>query len=406
MKKPKISVIAAICMVIVCAIVAGCAATGPNAEKKPETKQTSYLPATYKYVGEVETYRGHIEATTIEKQFTYDDAGRCIQCTVNEVLEQREHLSSTYRYSHSTYEFSYDENGNLIRRSKDTTVKQGLRETHLLTTYTFQYTYNSNGQAERCVMERTSSFDDGETQSNETATDTYGFAYDKKGNLVALTVGTEDTCWYYYSYDKQGRMTAQTYCALLPETDPQSEQYKYRYTQIAYERDAQGKVTSTYDQHAHSTENVGAEGVDQLEYTFNVNAYTFYCDANGNLTGVKEPNQYHYDENGQWIPEEKHETVKYRGEEIDRLLARYTQDEQGNIIKFENYQYTEELTYTALELTPTQMAQAQRFFVHRNPATDVCELPAYVFGYFYPDWHPGGASYLNYFVTLFKNLPW
>lgn len=396
MKKWKVPVTVAICVVLFCAIFTGCVTDGSSDEEAPEVKRTVYLPATYRFEGEREIDKWSKEQVTVEKQFTYDDAGRCVRCVITEDSETRGHWVQTIT-------FVYDTLGNVISQRKQSKSEKNGRVVESDTQYTIRYTYDENGRAECCEVERVFSSSNG---TNETSGETYAFAYDKRGNLVTLTVGTEDAYWYYYSYDEQGRMIAQTDCTLLPEDAPQAEQYKYRYVQIVYERDAQGKVISTYDQYAYSTENVGAEGLDQLEYKKNVVVYTFYYDAKGNLTGVKEPDQYKYDENSQWIPEEKHETIKYRGETIDRLLAKYTQDEQGNIIKFENYQYTEEITYTALELTKTQAARAERFFTHPADMAEICKVPVYVFRHFYPDWHPGGAAYLNIFVNFFKNLPW
>lgn len=410
MKKWKVQITVAICMVLICAMFGGCVAAGPgvegntdapavagsSAEKEPEVKQTLYLPATYRFVGEREIDKWSKEQVTIEKQLTYDDAGRCVLCVITEDSETRGHWVQTIT-------FVYDTFGNVISERKQSKSEKNGRVVESDTQYTIHYTYDENGRAERCEIERVFSNSNG---TNETSVETYAFSYDEHGNLVALTVGTEGACWYYYSYDEQGRMIAETSCVLLQEGAPNADKYKYRYTQRVYSRNEQGKVTSDYYQSAYSVENVGAAGLDHLEFQFDGNGYyAFHYDANGNLSGVNEPDQYKYDENGLWIPEEKHETIKYRGETIDRLLAKYTQDEQGNIIKFENYQYTEEITYTALELTKTQAARAERFFNHRSLLGEVCMMPDYVFQNFYPDWLPG-ITYYNYFMNFFKTLPW
>ncbi len=410
MRKWKLQITAAICMLLICAMFAGCVAAGPgveenpstptvvgsSAETVPEVKQTVYLPATYRFEGERAVDQWTTEQVTVEKQFAYDDAGRCIQCVVTEDSETRGHWVQTIT-------FAYDALGNVISERKQSKSEKNGRVFESDTQYTIRYTYDENGRAERCEVEMLFS---NSNSDNKMSVETYAFAYDERGNLVTLTVGTEGACWYYYSYDEQGKMIAETSCVPLQEDAPNADKYKYRYTQRVYSRNEQGKVTSDYYQFAYSAENVGAAGLDQLEFQFNSKGYyTFHYDANGNLSGVNEPDQYKYDENGQWIPEEKHETIKYRGEEIDRLLAKYTQDEQGNIIKFENYQYTEEITYTALELTQTQAARAERFFNHRSCLGEVCMVPDYVFQNFYPDWLPG-VTYYNYFMNVFKNLPW
>ena len=410
MKKWKVQITAAICMLLICAMFGGCVAAGPgvegntdaptvagsSAETVPEVKQTVYLPATYRFEGERAVDQWTTEQVAVEKQFSYDDAGRCIQCVVTEDSEARGHWVQTIT-------FAYDALGNVISERNQSKSEKNGRVFESDTQYTIRYTYDENGRAERCEIERVFSNSNG---TNQTSAETYAFAYDERGNLVTLTVGTEGACWYYYSYDEQGKMIAETSCVPLQEDAPNADKYKYRYTQRVYSRNEQGMVTSDYYQFAYSVENVGVAGLDQLEFQFEGNGYyTFHYDANGNLSGVNEPDQYKYDENGQWIPEEKHETIKYRGEEIDRLLAKYTQDEQGNILKFENYQYTEEITYTALELTQTQVARAERFFNHRSCLGEVCMMPDYVFRNFYPDWLPG-ITYYNYFMNFFKNLPW
>lgn len=396
MKNLKNTIIVFICMVLIFAMFTGCVNDGASDEEAPEVKRTVYLPATYRFEGEREIDKWSKEQVAVEKQFTYDDAGRCVRCVITEDSETRGHWVQTIT-------FVYDTFGNVISEREQSKSEKNGRVVESDTQYTIRYTYDENGRAERCEIERVSSNSNG---TNETSAETYAFAYDKRGNLVTLTVGTEDACWYYYSYDEQGRMIAETSCVLLQEGAPNADKYKYRYTQRVYSRNEQGKVTSDYYQSAYSVENVGAAGLDQLEFQFDGNGYyTFHYDANGNLSGVNEPDQYKYDKNGRWIPEEKHETIKYRGETIERLLAKYTQDEQGNIIKFENYQYTEEITYTALELTKTQAARAERFFNHRSWLGEVCMMPDYVFQNFYPDWLPG-ITYYNYFMNFFKNLPW
>lgn len=394
-----------LCCMLACAMFAGCVAAGPGGQEEPEAKQTVYLPATYKYVGERKnTMDGKKETYTIEKQFTYDDAGRCVSCVITEDSQELGHRVFTLT-------FAYDEQGNLICEYQQGKTERGVHVTEGDSQYTLRYTYDEQGCVEHCEIERTYHYIiDGETSGSGTSTKSYGIAYDTQGNLIALTVGTEGQLWYYYSYDEQGQMIAQTECTLLPEGDPNADLYKYRYVQTVYERDAQGKITSTYGKLAYSTENVGQSGLDRLEFEFSGNCYVFHYDENGNLTdynlpGVTESEQQKYDENGQWIPEDKYETIKYRGEMIDRVLAKYTLDEQGNVIKFENYQYTEELTYTALELTQTQAKRTEHFFHDPTFTSQACELPNYVFRNFYPSWWRS-PTYYSYFVNLFKNLPW
>lgn len=406
MKKLKARITIAICMMLICAIFTGCTAAEPSVEEAPETKQTFYLPETYRFEGEQTVDTWFTEYVVIEKQFTYDDAGRCTQCVVTEDSESHGHWVQNFT-------FTYNERGNLITaRDQSRSEKRG----HVFesdTQYTIRYTYDQKGRVVECEMEKVFSNSHG---TNETSVKAYAFAYDKSGNLVTLTVGTEGECWYYYSYNKQGLLIAETYCTLLSEDDPAAEEYKYRYSQRVFSRNKQGKVTSDYYQTAYSVEKVDAAGLDKLKFQYEgAGYYTFYYDADGNLTSydantfladVNEANQYKYDENGQWIPEEKHESIKHNGEIIDRLLAKYTQDEQGNIIKFENYQYSEEITYTPMELTKTQMERTQQFLNHGSYMGNDFMVPGYVFGYFYPDWVSYGVTYFSYFMDLFKNLPW
>lgn len=399
-KKLKFGIILALCVVL----MTGCTAAGPSAGEKPETKQTVYLPATYKCVGERKKRDGKMEAYTIEKQFTYDDAGRCVSCMITEDSEERGHRVCTLT-------FAYDEQGNLICERRQGKTERGGHVTESDDQHTLRYTYDKQGRVEHCEIERVyHSAIDGETSGSGTSTQSYGIAYDTRGNLVSLTVGTEGEHWYYYSYDEQGWMIAETGCTLLQEGAPNADQYKYRYAKTVHERDAQGKITSTHGELAYSVENVGQSGLDRLEFEFSGKGYLFYYDEGGNLTGynlpgITESEQHKYDENGQWIPEEKHETINRRGELIDLLLAKYTQDENGNIVKFENYQYTEELTYTTMELTQTQRARTERFFHDPTYVGSECVLPSYVFRSFYPSWWQAPTDY-SYFVNFFKNLPW
>ena len=406
MRKWKARMTIAICLMLICAIFTGCTAAEPGVEAAPETKQTVYLPETYKFEGERATDAWSKEQVTIEKQFTYDDVGRCIQCVITEDSESRGHWVQTIT-------FTYDERGNLTGTRQQSRSEKGGRAFESDTQYTIRYTYDQKGRVEKCEMEKVFSNSHG---TNETSVKAYAFAYDKSGNLVTLTVGTEGECWYYYSYNKQGLLIAETSCILMQEDDPAAEEYKYRYWQRVFSRNKQGKVTSDCCRSAFSVERVDAARLDKLKFQDeSAGYYTFYYDANGNLTyydakgywpDVNELKEYKYDENGQWIPEEKHESIKHNGEMIDRLLAKYTQDEQGNIIKFENYQYTEEITYTTMELTKTQMEWTKRFFNHRSYFGDYCMVPDYVFGDFYPDWLLNGITYYHYFMGLFKSFPW
>ena len=385
MRKRKARITIAICVMLICAIFAGCVADGPSNKEEQENKQTVYLPAAYKF-----TIKEKVEGVelSIERQFTYDEAGRCIRC--ESVEEWREGYPST-----EICTFSYDDKGNLIEEiyhSASTNTDGEVIE--YTQRYTYDYTYDEKGRVERSVTT--------EEYNGETSVlVAYVFTYDAQGNVIIIAEEqTEVEARNYFVYDDQGRMISATRCVTLPEDYQPATENNYLYWQRVFTWGENGKIASEYEQHAYSLEEVGLSGLNQLEFKQTTSVFPFYYDDRGNFTGWNKEDQYKYDENGHLILEDRYETIKYRGEMIERLVAKYTQDEYGNVTGFENEKYSEEATYVALELTASEAKTAKQFFVGSCRFSSVCDVGENLLLPVWPKW--------EYFerLRLIPNAPW
>lgn len=290
-KKPKISIIAAVCMVLICAIVVGCAAAGPNVrytitvQKKDmmlkdadaETMVLSYdgsgyqlerqfgaytVRRTYDEKGNVLSYKKYISASeelTEETDYFYNRAGQLIRaegfgCGDWDVRVDylREYSyddagnmthEQTYQDGELFEEYYYDAIGNLTEEFRYYgggydihTVYTYTEDGKLLSNYTerggelysgWDYFYDESG---RIVREERFTISDGVRKE---LTNTY--TYDENGRCVRYDMGGfQGECSYeIYSYDAAGNMLSSMY------TDREGETTGYRWTY-----DAQGRMLS------------------------------------------------------------------------------------------------------------------------------------------------------------------
>lgn len=384
MKKCWNILVVVLCCVLICGIFAGCAEDAVGTE--PETKQTVYLPASYKF-----TCKEKVDGKplSIERKFTYDEAGRCIRC--ESVEEWREGYPST-----RTFTFNYDDKGNLIEEIWHTvgTNKDGQVTEGTPLRYTYDYIYDDKGRVERSVTTE-------EYNGEISILCAFAFTYDAQCNVVTVEELVNGTARYYYHYDQQGRMVSDTRCTTLPEDYQPATENNYLYYQRVLIWGENGKIASLYEQRAYSVEEVGPSGLDQLEFKQTTSEFPFYYDDRGNYTGWNEEDQYKYDENGHLILEDRYEQYRYRGEWRERLVAKYTRDAYGNITGFENEKYSEEATYVVLELTASEAKAAKQCFKGGCRLSGACDIGDNLLQPVWPQ-----RSYAYELLRLIPNWPW
>ena len=232
-KKPKISLIAAICMVLVCAIVAGCAAAGPaNGENlatptnpttpttqpsepsQPE-KTTKMITLLVRSVSDTEGSSHYEEIVPhYDDQwnltgYTYDRGATTNTERYLEVNAQGRKVVVYNERNKMIEEYYYREDGKLG-------IYKGY-ESDRLTRYE-EYTYDEAGRLTETMLERYG------THSDQTLYDrfTNHYEYDEKGNLLShtyakRTIGVGDE-WpedllsiSRYTYDERGLPVRQDY---------------------------------------------------------------------------------------------------------------------------------------------------------------------------------------------------
>lgn len=369
--KKKLRLVAFV--LLICVAVTGCTVMDPHGkqetQKEPESpKQTVYLPASYKLTSEEET---------IDRQYRYNELGQCIQCTEIWDSEGWGHLETLHTYT-------YDDHGNLIRetchqvRTKNGTTKESNSE------YLYFYVYDEKGR----ITEY--SYDDGNH--------TFYFDYDDEKNQLVVTSRNEE--WkHYYQYDQEGRITQELYCIPLPEG--YMEDWNYNSTLRTFVYNDSGKIETYAEKFCYTIDPCDLSQIDQVQDWKNNYETTYYYDDRGNLTGVGRPDQYEYDENNLLILKDVIEMVPIRGEIVERIYAKYTRDEYGNILRFEEYRFSEDATWVAMELTESQAEAAERRLFMNVYGYDIFDVLKNVWVQPYPSpW-----SY-DVFAHLISGAPW
>ena len=246
------------------------------------------------------------------------------------------------------------------------------------------YTYDEKGR----ITEY--SYDDGNH--------TFYFDYDDEKNQLIVTSRNEE--WkHYYQYDQEGRITQGLYCIPLPEG--YMEDWNYNSTLRTFVYNDSGKIETYEEKYCYTIDPCDLSQIDQVQDWKNNYETTCYYDDRGNLTGAGKPDQYEYDENNLLILKDVIEMVPIRGEIVERIYAKYTRDEHGNILRFEEYRFSEDATWVAMELTESQAEAAERRLFMNGYGYDIFDVLKNVWVQPYPSpW-----SY-DVFAHLISGAPW
>ena len=204
---------------------------------------------------------------------------------------------------------------------------------------------------------------------------------------------------HYYQYDQEGRITQEMWCSQLPEG--YMEDWKYNSTLRTFVYNDSGKIETYAEKHCYTIDPCDLSQIDQVQNWKNTYEMTYYYDDRGNLTGAGKPDQYEYDENNLLILKDIIEMVPIRGEIVERIYAKYTRDEYGNIIRFEEYRFSEDATWVAMELTESQAEAAERRLFMNGYGYNIFDVLKNVWVQPYP--YPW--SY-DVFAHLIPGAPW
>ena len=226
-KKPKISLIAAICMVIVCAIVAGCAAAGPGnlegpttvepskpTEPKEPTKQITLL------IREITQTNGTSQYDEIIPQYDEQwnlvgyiyDFGATTNREYELVVEQKDRRVVMYdQKGLMVAEYIYREDGKLLT---DKSYNGDPGKLHFET----NYIYDDAGRLVECTTYNYLAFSNNEGYTKNTER----YEYDENGNLIKRAYFSQSVTSAMegpessngekrYTYDAQGLLVRSEY---------------------------------------------------------------------------------------------------------------------------------------------------------------------------------------------------
>lgn len=336
-KKPKWSIIAAVCMVLLCAIVAGCAAAGPASNGAAEER--------IRYTVTVHTKH---ESSTIQSDSTlslvYNGKGQLLECEYDGIRyvytydKEGKKLSDKFFHSHNgelwkEYRYSYNDAGQLTLRelflfTSDPNGKLGERTV---------YQYNSEGNLEYWAFSL-----NGVDVNME-------LFYDKQGNLVEERSYTGKTASSKRrTYTDDGKLLSVT-----------TEQYGEPHTETRYVYNTTGVLIRK--EYIHTCGNLPAETkVTTYSYDPLGRCVTYeVADAVGMLSVA----EYTYDADGKvlsYMITDSSDTVKgytwtydTQGRMLscnhikgnDSNLCTWTYDTQGNVTGHTNGDVCYTLTY-------------------------------------------------------------
>ena len=253
----KRNLIAAICMVLSCGLVAGCVTTGPVVSK--DKTDTLYVVESQK------TYlNGELDSTAT---FRYDDHARPIGVDLTFASGAAFQTDLTYdQYGNRTLELTtakYSPEGQVYtyRSHYDLTYTDGL-----LTYADFSY--------------------------NDDPPQGITLDYDPEGRLTQITYSgymtDESMGWQTFSYDDAGRLIQETYC-------PQTNQDGSNLLRNQYIYDQQGNLIETGLLYGESKKSVTPETVDTVQFKPQKEArYFLHYDGAGNLAYVGNENVKNY----------------------------------------------------------------------------------------------------------------
>ena len=259
-KKPKNILFAAICMILIAALVAGCAFIGASPNVPSNEKNTQ---------------PGHKLVYLLTEQTNYTADGN----------------------ASSTYHYSYDDHGWLVEMSYS-----NLRNSDF--SFTQSYTYDDHGAANaNCVFD-----EDGKLLSYETNRKKYRFEYDQKGRLTLRTKkvysATDSSCLLYTEYnhciyDADGRL----YKIITPHNGHTPD---VKDTEFTY--DEQGRLIFSSAEHTSYIYDEDGNLIEQISRGNHMRNFK-YTYENGIITGVEHIVK-HYPDDQETYQMDGHGNVK------------------------------------------------------------------------------------------------
>lgn len=355
-KKQKISIIAAVCMVIVCAIVAGCAAAGPaNGEKpgvdpKPSTPSSSDTtpsssttrptdptdpddPMKWVYLVTQRSVNSYAQHDTYKQTFTYDGHWSLTGWVTEQEnrisyeveVDAQERTMKVYDAGILLEWYTYDRSGNLISEIDYASGGRTSSET--------KYSYTEDGKLLQVL----------------------DYRYDDDGEVRDIREEVR-------TYDQYGRLETKSVYSYLQEIPPEEEKERCRDYHYRYHYDDNGRLSrmDTYVDYLES-------GTEIDEYTLYVyseakrsvteNTYATCGNAiSGYTQELDSVRIVHYDENGKviyveeyemWDPDRKTITT-YTYQAVQMPLDAFTPayislpEEHPNFLKGQTPEFSEE----------------------------------------------------------------
>lgn len=354
-KKPKISLIAVICMVLICAIVAGCVSAGPVEVGTSEPTQGATDPTQVPSTGPA----GPDEMVTIyvvtkQKNYTKGEESFSASFRYDERARltgiEMENKSEDYGSRVQTAEMMYDDYGNRIKQTYSDAYLDLDRKYDRTMSYLLTYT---DGVLTRCDY----------PEEEQTASEAgFDVEYDEQGRLKLITSKNLDSeiqynyyynRWTGYTYDEEGRLLEETQCGLVYEhieggwLEDDQPLWKTRYDvrKACYKYDEDGKLIECFYKSAQSYDEVTPDNAAMLEYGAAGNQFFFHYDAEGNFAKATTDKDYVHDGSS---------ASAYSDPD-------YTFDENGNLVRAQHDDNSwTEYTYMALDVTQADAEQARR----------------------------------------------
>ena len=283
-KKPKISLIAAICMVIVCALVAGCATAGPANGETPTTDPVT--PTTTQPSDPTQPEKTTKLITLLVRSVSDTDGTTYYREIVPHYDDQWNLTGYTYDFGATTNTERYlevDAKGRrvVVYDERNTMVEEHFfREDGKIIAYKSyngnrlynheQYTYDDAGRLLELVISQYDRDSDADNYENRI----FRYEYDENGNFLTYThfsqriydgeVSSENLYWVYrYLYDDRGLLVRRDYY----QSGTQLQHY----------------ITYTYDPENRTVTENEYDERDQLEKT-----KTTCYDAEGKAVTITE----------------------------------------------------------------------------------------------------------------------
>ena len=302
-----------LCLCLLLSLTA-CSTEKDSQKEKEEEKITVYL-----VTGTKSYYKNELSSSATME---YDKKGRP---TVVSIQMSNGHQRKS--------EIAYDKNGNKVQEI----VTAYMDGKPITSTYDYALTYD-DGKMIRC-----------DCFVNEEAKGGFDLEYDEYGRLILIDYDEEYTLnntytWHNFAYDNDGRLIQENRC--IRYNYQPTGHVMYQLVQCRYEYNTKNTMYfSMGSNHANVQEiNPGDEEGLELQEIQN-SSFTYFYNKSGELVGALAGKQ------------EKSEF----GNKPDIFEDdRYTFDENGNLLAYENGESRTEYTYTKVKLTQKEAEISMR----------------------------------------------